>query len=193
MLTEQEILSGKGTRVESRSKGTQEHCSASWLAVSDFMVMGLVSGLSLADHSDSESFLVVHTLFSQDGCYREGFWEVDRQVVFPLDLFRTLPAGGWLITSLFLIRISCHKTTHADGYYGAWPGWAVSISVLPLTGSFLNFFTIITLYMLVWKYTLKRNGDTAQWTGWQEFHNLDTRNSCKNFNLEKIQWAWRRW
>ena len=39
----------------------------------------------------------------------------------------------WLISSVFLIRISCHKTTHGNGYYGAWPGWAVSISVLPLT------------------------------------------------------------
>ena len=39
----------------------------------------------------------------------------------------------WLISSVFLIRISRHKTTHANGYYGAWPGWAVSISVLPLT------------------------------------------------------------
>ena len=39
----------------------------------------------------------------------------------------------WLISSIFLIRISCHKTTYANGYYGAWPGWAVSISVLPLT------------------------------------------------------------
>ena len=29
------------------------------------MVMGSVSGLSLANHSDSESFLAVHTLFSQ--------------------------------------------------------------------------------------------------------------------------------
>ena len=41
----------------------------------------------------------------------------------------------WLISSIFLIRIFCHKTTHANGYYGAWPGWAVSISVLPLTTS----------------------------------------------------------
>ena len=40
------------------------------------MVMELVPGLSLANHSDSESFLVVHALFSQDGCQREGFWEV---------------------------------------------------------------------------------------------------------------------
>ena len=43
-------------------------------------------------------------------------------------------SGWWLLTSsVFLIRISCHKTTHANGYYGAWPGWTVSISVLPLT------------------------------------------------------------
>ena len=39
----------------------------------------------------------------------------------------------WLISSVFLVRISCYKTTHANGYSGAWPGWAVSISVLPLT------------------------------------------------------------
>ena len=38
--------------------------------------MGLVSGLSLANHFDSEFFLVVYTLFSQDGWQREGFWEV---------------------------------------------------------------------------------------------------------------------
>ena len=49
----------------------------------------------------------------------------------PFDLSRTLPVGGGL---LFLIRISGHKTTHANGYYGVWPGWAVSISVLPLIG-----------------------------------------------------------
>ena len=43
-------------------------------------------------------------------------------------------SGRWrLISSVFLSRTSCHKTTHANGYYGAWPGWAVSISVLPLT------------------------------------------------------------
>ena len=55
-------------------------------AVSDFMVMGLVYGLSLANHSDSESFLVVYTLFSQDGRQREGFWEVVGRVVSPVDL-----------------------------------------------------------------------------------------------------------
>ena len=38
---------------EQEGKGTQESCSATWLAVSGFMVMGLVSGLPLANHSDS--------------------------------------------------------------------------------------------------------------------------------------------
>ena len=61
------------------------------------MVMGLVSGLSLANYSDSESFLVVRALFSQDGCQREGFWEVVRQVVSPFDLSRTLLVDGGLL------------------------------------------------------------------------------------------------
>ena len=61
------------------------------------MVMGLISRLSLANHSDSESFLVVYVLFSQDGCQREGFWEVVRQVVSPFDLSPTLLVGGGLL------------------------------------------------------------------------------------------------
>ena len=64
--------------------------------------MKLVSRLSLANHSDSESFLVVHTLFSQDGCQREGFWEVISQVVSPFDLSRTLLIGGGLLVPCFL-------------------------------------------------------------------------------------------
>ena len=34
----------------------------------------------------------------------------------------------WLLT-----RTSCGKITCANGYYGAWPGWAASVSVFPLT------------------------------------------------------------
>ena len=40
--------------------------------------------------------------------------------------FKPFPnSSDWwrLISSVFFIRISCHKTTHANGYYGAWPGW----------------------------------------------------------------------
>ena len=62
-----------------------------------FYVMGFVSGLSLANHSESESFLVVQALFSQDGGQREGFGEVVRHVVSPFDLSRTLPVGGGLL------------------------------------------------------------------------------------------------
>ena len=61
------------------------------------MVMGLVSGLSLANHSDSEPFLVVHSLFSQDGGQSEGFWEVVRHVVSLFHLSRTLLVGGGLL------------------------------------------------------------------------------------------------
>jgi len=60
------------------------------------MVMGLVSGLSLANHSDSESFLVVQALLSQDGCQR-GFWEVVGPVVSPFDLSQTLMVDGGLL------------------------------------------------------------------------------------------------
>ena len=67
-----------------------------WLTVLGLMVMGSVFGMSLANHSDSESFLVVQTLFSQDGCQR-GFWEVVGHVVSPFDLSQTLPVGGGLL------------------------------------------------------------------------------------------------
>jgi len=61
------------------------------------MVMGLVSGWSLANHFNSESFLVAHASLSQDGCWREGFWEVDGHAVSALDLSRPLLVGGGLL------------------------------------------------------------------------------------------------
>ena len=87
---------------EQQAKGPQEDCSATWLTVSDFMVMGLVSGLSLANHSDSESFLVAHTLLSQDGRQGEGFWELVRHMVSPSDLSWSLPVGGGLLVPFSL-------------------------------------------------------------------------------------------
>ena len=38
---------------EQEGKGTQENCSAAWLTVSGFMVVGVVSGWFLANHSNS--------------------------------------------------------------------------------------------------------------------------------------------
>ena len=57
-----------------------------WLAVLGFMVMGFVSGLSLANRYDLRSFLVAHALLSQDGCRQEGFWEVVGLMASPFDL-----------------------------------------------------------------------------------------------------------
>ena len=51
--------------------------------------MGLVSGWSLANHSNSETFLVVHASLR--------FREMDRHAVSPFDLSRTLPVRGGLL------------------------------------------------------------------------------------------------
>ena len=53
---------------EQVGEGTQEDHSDTWLAVWGFRGMGLVSGLSLGNPSDSWAFLVVHPLLSQDEC-----------------------------------------------------------------------------------------------------------------------------
>ena len=86
-MTKQEILLGKGTRGESsRVREPRRTALSPWLAMSGFMVIRLVSRWSLANHSNSESFLVAHSSLSQDGCQREGFWKMVRHVVFPFDL-----------------------------------------------------------------------------------------------------------
>ena len=87
--------------------------------------------------------------------------EAQRAVIHGVPKSRTqlsdwteLNSSCWwrLISSVFLTRTSCPKTTHANVYYGAWSGWEVSISVLPLTTSlwetsysrsfFCNFFLL---------------------------------------------------
>ena len=57
---------------------------------------------------------------------------MDGHSVSPLDLSQTLLVGGGLLVP-YSLSGSRHETTHANGYDGAWPGWVVSISVLPLT------------------------------------------------------------
>ena len=108
LLTEQEILLGKGAQVESRRVREPRRTAPPWLTVSGCMVMGLVSGSSLANPSDSKSFLVVHALSSQDGCQRGGFWE-GRTCGVSLWPFLNSSGWWWLITSVFLTRTSCHK------------------------------------------------------------------------------------
>ena len=118
---------------EQQAKRTQEDTSATWLIASGFMVMGLVSRLSLISHSDSRFFLVVCTSLSQDGFQWGGFWEIGRTygLAFPLSfkLSWILPVGGSLLIPCSLPAPPvCCKRTHACGYNWAWSGWVVSVS-----------------------------------------------------------------
>ena len=88
---------GKGQEGEQEGQGIQEDCCATWLTVLAFMVTGLVSRLPLANHSDSGSLLVAHTLLSQDGRQQEGFWEVVGHMASSFDLSRILLVGGSLL------------------------------------------------------------------------------------------------
>ena len=42
-------------------------------------------------------------------------------------------AWWWFTRFMFLTRTCCHKTTHVNGSYGAWPEWMVSVNVFSLT------------------------------------------------------------
>ena len=97
--------------------------------------MGLVSMLSLANHSDSEFFLVVQALLSQDECQREGGGQTCGVSFGP---FPNSSSWWSIISSVFLTRTFCRKTTHANGYYGVWPGWEISISVFLLTTKYMH-------------------------------------------------------
>ena len=96
-----------------------------------FMVMGLVSGWSLANRSNSV-FPGGARITQPRWILARGILESGRTRSVSFQPFPNSSGWWWLISSIFPIRISCRETTHANGYYGAWPGWAVSISVPPL-------------------------------------------------------------
>ena len=96
---------------------TQENCSATWLAVSGFMVMGLVSGWSLANHSNSV-FPGGTPIAQPRWMLAIGILGSGRTHGVSFQPFPNSSGWWWLISSVFLIRITCHKTTHINGYYG---------------------------------------------------------------------------
>ena len=84
---------------EQEDKGSQEGCSATWLGLR-FMVMELASRLSLANYSGSGSFLVVHTLLSQDGFQQGDFWEISRTCGVSFWPFLNSSSWCWLVSSI---------------------------------------------------------------------------------------------
>ena len=86
----------------------------------------------------------------QDGCQREGFWEVVGHVVSPFDLSRTLLVGGGLLVPCSLpgppvIKQLMHIVTLVPGQGGrfqpvCFPSqYCQQAAQIP--GSFLPFFT----------------------------------------------------
>ena len=122
-------FTGKGRRAESRrvrepGKTALPCGSTQSRAYGD----GSVSRLSLASHSD--------WVFPGGACLVQPRWILSRRILgggwTPFDLSWTLPVGGGLLV-LCSSSGPPVKTTHANGYYGAWPGPAVSVNVHPLT------------------------------------------------------------
>ena len=69
MLTKQEILLRKGTQVKSSRVREPRRTALPCGSQSQVLwLWDLVSGWSLPNHSNSESFLVVQASLSQDGC-----------------------------------------------------------------------------------------------------------------------------
>ena len=133
VLTKQEILLGKGTQVESRKVRKPRRTA-------------LPHGSQSGFYGDGFSFRVV---FSQSFWLRvlpggsrlvQPRWMSERRILgggrtHGVSFRPFLNSSSWrrLISSVFLTRTSCRKTTHANDYYSAWPGWVVSTSVLPQT------------------------------------------------------------
>ena len=96
MLTKQEIFIEKGhPGGEQEGKGTQENCSAAWLAVSGFMVMGFVSGwLWPIILIQSLSWWCTHHPAKIDASKRDSGKWMDRQ-----GLLSTFPELFWLVVA----------------------------------------------------------------------------------------------
>ena len=127
MLTKQETLLGRGAGVESSRgrepkrpalpRGSQAPVLWEWGSFPGCLWPVVLLG---GAWSGPESFSKAHASLSQDGFQRRGSWEVGC-LLPPVGLSHILRATlqG---SSVFLISASCCETTHASGYFCAWPG-----------------------------------------------------------------------
>ena len=90
---------------------------------------------------------------------------------------------------MFHNRTFCHKITHANDYYGVWPGRLVSVSVFPITKTeymkawrsltlvyisvlvlFVVFFVCLFVFCLLASGELgKKNSEACGWLGSLDF------------------------
>ena len=84
-LRNKETLLGRGTQAENSRITESRRTALHMTPASCFLVIGLVSGVPLANHSDSGAFLMTCALLRQDGFQWGGLWEVGRTygLVFP--------------------------------------------------------------------------------------------------------------
>ena len=94
MLTKQEILLERASGGEQEGKETQENSSVTWLAVSGFMVMGLVSKWSLANLIQSLSWWHTHGSAKMDANERDSGKWTDMWC-----LLLTFPELFWLVVA----------------------------------------------------------------------------------------------
>ena len=133
MLTKQKILLGKGaweesSRVREPRRTALPHGLQSWVLwwwISFLVVFSQSFRLRVLPggaHLVQPRWMPERRILGGSQTCGVSFWP-----------FLNSSSWWWLISSVFLTRTSCRKTTHANGNYGAWPGWAVSINMLPLT------------------------------------------------------------
>ena len=133
VLTKQEILLGRGPQGQ-RAGGSGNPAELLCHVVCSLGFYG--DGISFQVISDQSLWLRV---LPGGTCIAHPRWMSarilggDRICGVTFWPFPNSSSWWWLISSMFLTRTSCLKTTHANGYCGAWPGWAVSVSVLTLT------------------------------------------------------------
>ena len=111
VLTKQETLGG--TRVKSSRYGNPGEPLCHVAHSLGFMVIGLVSVLSLVNHSDSQSLLMAWASLARDAFQPGVGGDMDWHRLFPFDLSWILVSGGLLV--LFFTRTSFHKISHTSG------------------------------------------------------------------------------
>ena len=114
---------GKGMRRQrARGRGDPEGLRSTWLSLR-------FCGEGVRCRSFWLRALPRGTSITQDGSYREGFWELGRtyELASSLSFGPVLNYSGWgqPLCFKFFTRSSCCRMTPAGGYYGAWLGQVV--------------------------------------------------------------------